>query len=119
MDLFIKFFIKAAIAAEAGGSPGEAGGSPGITSVDLPNPLGTTDIFALVNRAIGILFKIAAPIATIMILYGAYEILTSAGDPKKLESGKNVIKYSIIGLAIIALLMITNIPSLIKDILGI
>lgn len=37
-------------------------------------------------------------VALLFIIYGAYLVISSQGDPDKLRSGKNYIIYSIIGL---------------------
>jgi hypothetical protein len=83
----------------------------------LPNPLGEgTTISSLLSRIMGYLLNLAIPIATVMILYGAFQILTAAGDPKKAEDGKKTIIYTLVGFAII--LLASGIPYIIKEILG-
>lgn len=59
------------------------------------------DFVQLVNNIIGLIFYIALPIATIMIMYGGFLILIAGGDQKKVGSGLNFIKSAIIGLAIV------------------
>lgn len=39
-------------------------------------------------------------VALLFFIYGAYLVLSSQGDPQKLNSGKNYISYSIIGLVL-------------------
>lgn len=83
----------------------------------LPNPLGEgTTVYGLLARIMGYLMDLAIPVATIMILYGAFQILTAGDDSKKVENGKNTIKWTIVGFAII--LLASGIPSLIASILG-
>lgn len=60
--------------------------------------------------------SIAAAIATIMILVGAYQILFAAGNPEKLETGKKTILYTVIAYAI--LLLSWGIVSIIQKFLG-
>ncbi len=58
------------------------------------NPLGfATDIYTIGLSFIG-------GVALISILIGAYQILTSQGDPIKLANGKSYIVYAIIGLVL-------------------
>jgi len=44
---------------------------------------------------------ISAPIAIIIILYGAFQILTSAGNSEKMEAGKKTITWAVIGFALV------------------
>lgn len=83
----------------------------------LPNPLGEgTTVYSLLDRIMGYLLGLAIPIATVMILYGAFLILTAAGDPKKAEDGKKTIIYALVGFGIV--LLASGIPYIIKEILG-
>lgn len=84
----------------------------------LPNPLGPgiTSIGDLLDRIIGALLIVSIPIATIMILVGAFQILTAAGDTEKFARGKKTILYSVVGLAIILLARV--ITAVIKSVLG-
>lgn len=55
----------------------------------------------IVNNAVPLLFAIAGIILLVYILWGGFDFLTSMGDPKKAESGKNKITTAIIGFIII------------------
>lgn len=50
-----------------------------------------------------ILRDFATPIAVLMVLVGAFQMLVSAGDPAKFQAGQKTILYSAIGYAIIFL----------------
>ncbi len=70
----------------------------------LPNPLGEgTTITGLITRIAGYLFGISLSVAVIMILYGAFQMLTSAGDPKKFQDGKKTIIYALIGVGVVVI----------------
>lgn len=93
-------------------------------ALSIRNPLGfecqpgEACIVELINSIISTLvIKIAPPIVAIMILYGAYQLLTGAGDEKKIESGKKTLKYVVIGY-LIALLAL-GVSSIIKDFLDV
>lgn len=74
----------------------------GGTGTTLPNPLSpSSDIYDLLNRILGYIFYIITPIAIGMILWGAFQILFSAGDPKKATVGRQTILYTVIGYIII------------------
>lgn len=68
----------------------------------LTNPLGSGATFTTVMTAVaGFLFwDVASPLATIMILVGAFQLITSAGDPEKISKGKKTIVYAAVGLVI-------------------
>lgn len=60
-----------------------------------------TDLASIVNNAIPMLFGIAGIFLLAYILWGGFDFLTSMGDPKKAEAGKNKITAAIIGFLII------------------
>ncbi|MDO8470164.1 MAG: pilin [bacterium] len=75
---------------------------PNPSTITLINPLsGTSDVRGLIERFVTILRDFATPIAVLMILFGAFRILTAAGDPAKFETGKKILLYTAIGYAII------------------
>ena len=75
---------------------------PPAGTITLTNPLGaTSDVRGLIERFVTILRDFATPIAILMILFGAFRILTAAGDPAKFETGKKILLYTAIGYAII------------------
>jgi hypothetical protein len=71
-------------------------------AVTLTDPLGGKETFTSVATAVaGFLFwDIAAPLATIMVLVGAFQLITSSGDPEKVSQGKKTITYAAIGLVV-------------------
>lgn len=83
--------------------------------VSLPNPLQVSSIPELLNNIAGYLIYISIPVVTIMIVYGAFQILTAAGSPEKFKSGKQTIVYAIIGFIIV--ILAKGITMIIKEIL--
>lgn len=70
----------------------------------LQNPLqGTNSITDLLQAIIHWMILIGAPIAVLMIIYGATEMLFAGGNPEKFKKGKNVILYAVIGYGIITI----------------
>jgi len=57
-----------------------------------------TDPIGFVSKTYGIGLGLIGGIALLFIIFGGYIILTSAGDPAKLSSGKSFIYYAIAGL---------------------
>lgn len=85
---------------------------------ELPNPLGTTSITGLLKDIIDALtIFIAPPIAVLMIIIGAFQMLSAGGDPEKFKTGKKTILYAAIGFAI--LLLARLIIGLVQEILGV
>jgi hypothetical protein len=62
---------------------------------------GTLTIGSILSLAIPIVFLIAGIALLAMIVMGGFTFLTSAGDPKKMEQGKNQLTYAIVGFVII------------------
>ena len=83
---------------------------------EVKNPLGVTTITALLDAIGGYFYGLAAAVATIMILYGAFLILTAGSDSTKVQDGKNAIFYAAMGLAIVVLA--SGLKSLVVGILG-
>ena len=71
----------------------------------LPNPLGITNLGDIVDKVMSALTVLAVPVVLAMILYGAFKIITSAGDPAKVKDGGNVILWASVGFG---LLLISN-----------
>ena len=78
---------------------------PDVSAVDvtIPNPLQANTFKELIEDISNFLFNIALALAPIMIIIGAFYFVTSAGDPAKITTGKQVILYTLIGLLIIFL----------------
>ncbi|MFH1192952.1 MAG: pilin [Candidatus Jorgensenbacteria bacterium] len=70
--------------------------------VTLPNPLGTTSTAqSLLERIVDWLMLAAAPVAGVMIIYGAFQMLFAGGDTEKFTNGKKTILYAVVGYGII------------------
>lgn len=63
----------------------------------------TTD---LVNNLVNWFTAIAGVASAIFLVYGGISYMTSAGDPGKVQKSKQMILYSLIGLAIVALAVV-------------
>ena len=82
------------------------------------NPLGKgTTIKDVIDRVISWLVVYIGPsIVTLMILWGAFRIMTAGGEPEKFKEGKNIVTYAIIGYAL--LLISSGLISILKEVLG-
>ena len=77
-----------------------AGASPENT---LPNPLGISTVGELVDKIAHALTIVAVPVVTAMVLWGAFKIITSAGNPKAVSEGGNIIFYAAVGFCLLLL----------------
>lgn len=71
--------------------------------ITIPNPLEATTVEALVEGIIDFIRILAFAITPLLIILAGFYFITSAGDPNKVQTAKNIIKYTVIGLVIILL----------------
>ena len=71
------------------------------------------------ERVIGILTASIGGISILMMSYGGFIMITSAGGPMY-DKGKTIVKYSLLGLtvALLAYILVTAVQILIKSIYG-
>ena len=68
----------------------------------LTNPLGqTTSITQLVTNIANVMFKIGIPVAAVFIIYGGLKLVMARGNEEQLKSGKNMLKWALIGTAVL------------------
>jgi hypothetical protein len=92
----------------AQGKKKQAGAETTDESVKLDNPLagadgeeGVTEPQVIVGRIIDIILGMVGSLALLMFVYGGIVWMTSSGSPEKVKKGKNILVWSILGLAII------------------
>lgn len=79
-----------------------------IKSTDNPNNIsqatgGATSAKQLVLTIVNYFLYFLGLIATLMVIYGGILYVTAAGDTEKVDKGKKVISYALIGIIIILL----------------
>lgn len=84
--------------------------------ITIQNPLKSTNITDLIKSVTTWLLYIAVPIMTLMIIIGAFQILTAAGNAEQVTTGRKTVTYAIIGY--ILLLLSTGVVSIISELLG-
>lgn len=67
----------------------------------LPNPLGTSDINEMIARVIRFILSLVGSISLLMFVYGGLIWMTSAGSSDKIKKGREIIVWSVIGLAVV------------------
>lgn len=83
--------------------------APGETPFEIQGPLPTllgggyefTNLASVVTAALPLVFSIAGIFLLAYLVWGGFDFLTSMGDPKKAEAGKNKITSALIGILII------------------
>jgi len=78
--------------------PDQGSSSGGFIRVE--NPLKQENVEGVINAVAGILRVIAVGIGILMIIIAGIIIMTSAGDKDKLELGKRILKWTLVGVAI-------------------
>ena|SRR3989344_4594335 len=91
-----------------GGKPGASAGFGRAPSYEdkvntLPNPLGIYDLNDLFGKLLEGLTVIGAIIVSFMVLWGAFKIITSAGNSGKVQEGGRVILWACVGFGILLL----------------
>lgn len=75
----------------------------GVQTIDLPNPLGISNINDLINKIIDGLIIFGAPVAAAMVIWASFLFMSSEGDPKKLTTAKSALLWTVVGYAILLL----------------
>ena len=78
------------------GAFGEVG-----AQVVIENPLKYGSIEELIDSLINFIFWTSLAIVPLMIIIAGFYWLTAAGDPKKVKTALDIIKWTVIGFAII------------------
>lgn len=81
------------------------------------NPLGSVTFEGLIGKIADFLLNAGAAAATIMILYGGFLYMTSAGDETKVKTAHQTLTYAIVGLVVV--LIGKGFIYVIQDILGV
>ncbi len=70
-------------------------------AVTLFDPLGGASIPELIGRVIKAALGLSGSVALLMFIYGGFRWLTSGGNSKSIDAGKQTITWAILGLIII------------------
>jgi hypothetical protein len=100
-----------------GTGAGTGSGTPGgAVSFDftIKPPNQFQDITQLIDAIMGWMYKIALPLGVAAIVYAGFLYMTSQGNPTKVQEATKILKYTVLGLAII--LIGTGFVSLIQSI---
>lgn len=95
------------------GSESSAGETP---SIQIPNPLRPDSLPEVLTSVGNYLIGISAVVLTVMILWGAFQLMTSRGVPANITKGRQIITWALIGFFI--LLIAGGLASIVAGILG-
>ena len=70
-------------------------------TVKVTNPIANSDINKLVANALQWLLSVAGAVALVALIYGGIVYITSAGSEERATSGKKIITWAILGLALV------------------
>jgi hypothetical protein len=70
-------------------------------NVEIVNPLKANTLEEVINSIINFVFWLAVVICPLVIILGGFIFVTAGGDPKKVENGKKIIYYALIGLGVV------------------
>ena len=88
-----------------------------VEPIVIENPLESESFEELLNTIVTFISWIAIAIAPIMIMIAAFFLLTAGGDPKRVDTARRIILWTVIGLAII--LFAKGLISVLKQIIGV
>ncbi len=77
------------------------------------DPLGNKDLTGLITSIVEYAFDLVGIIAVIMVIYGGFLYITSAGDETKAKQATSTLTYAIIGIivAFAAIIIVRSIKS--------
>ena len=84
---------------------------------EITNPIEYDTIAELIEAIINFIWLLGIVAAPLVIIIGGFMLLTSGGNPNRLEQARKVMLYGIIGFAII--LTVKGLIALIKGVLGV
>lgn len=86
----------------------------GWNAATLPAGVGTNlTLIEIGTNILNFLLSVVGVVALIMLVVGAFMYLTAAGDEDRIDTGKKIVKYSIIGItiALAALVLVRQVAS--------
>ena len=85
-------------------------------TIKITNPLNVTTVQDVIAAISNFAWQIALAIAPVMFVIAGFLYITSAGDPKKVDTAKKFFIYTIVGLVIV--LLATSFYYVLKSLLG-
>jgi hypothetical protein len=86
----------------------------GLTNLPVPE---TSDLGTILSNLKGFAIGLGITIASLMVIYAAYQMMTSGGNEERFAQGKKTLTYALVGLGI--LLLAATLVALIQEIIGV
>ena len=86
-----------------------------LAQIEIENPLVHKTVEELVNSIAEFIRNTSLILAPILIIIAGFYFITAMGDPKRIETGKKIILYTVIGLTII--LIASGLVALVRNII--
>lgn len=74
-----------------------------VGQIKIKNPLAEGTLVGLIDKLTNALLAISFALAPLLYVYAAFQIMASAGDPKRAQQGWDTVKWTTIGLVVIAI----------------
>ncbi len=78
-------------------------GAPVFAQDSLENPIKYETIEEFLTVLTNFLIQFGLALILLMVVLGGFYIMISGGDPEKLEKGKNIIKWTLLGVFLVLL----------------
>ena len=72
-----------------------------VKGVEIENPLEADNFGELIDTIVNIIFMFALAVAPIMIIVAGFYFITAVGEPAKINTAKQIILWTLIGLLIV------------------
>lgn len=88
-----------------------------VLGLEIENPLEYDTFGELIDAIIDFIYEIGLVLAALFIVIAGFYFVTASGDPAKIKTGQDIIKYTLIGLLII--LLSKGLIAVIQSVLGV
>jgi len=83
--------------------------------IGFDNPIEKSDIAEVITGIANWTYTIALIVAPLMIMVGGFYLITAAGDPERVITGKKIITWTIVGIVVV--LLATSVKVVIESLL--
>lgn len=72
-----------------------------VQAASLTNPLGETDPERIIANVIRVVLGIVGAISLVIIIYGGFMMMISAGNQERVDKGRKALMWAVIGLFVV------------------
>lgn len=87
-----------------------------VEGVEFENPIKKNTVAEVITAIVDWVYKMALILAPLAITIGAFYLITAAGDPERVKTGKKIITWAMIGIAVV--LLATSFKLVMESLLG-